>query len=47
MKRDYFHRRKSIAALAAALLVLPGCHDTTDSVLDTILLAFQIVGVWI
>ncbi len=46
MKRDYFHRRRSIAALAS-LLVLPGCHDTTDSVLDTILLAFQIVGVWI
>ncbi len=47
MKRDYFHRRSGLAALAAALLVLPGCHDTTDSVLDTILLAFQIVEVWI
>ena len=47
MKRDYFHRRSGLAALAAALLVLPGCHDTTDSVLDTILLALQIVGLWI
>ena len=47
MKRDYFYRRSGLAALAAGLLVLPGCHDTTDSVLDTILLAFQIVGVWI
>ncbi len=35
-----------IAALAAALVLLPGCHDTTDSVLNTILLAFEIVEVW-
>ncbi len=47
MKRCSFHRRSGMAALAAGLLLLPGCHDTTDSVLDTILLAFQIVGVWI
>ena len=47
MKRGYFHRRSGLAVLAATLLVLPGCHDTTDSVLDTILLAFQIVEVWI
>ncbi len=47
MKCSSSYQRNSIAALAAALLVLPGCHDTTDSVLNTILLAFQIVGVWI
>ena len=47
MKCDHYHRRAGLAALAAALLELPGCHDTTDSVLDTILLAFQIVEVWI
>ncbi len=47
MKRDYFHHRSGMAALAVGLLLLPGCHDTTDSVLNTILLAFQIVGVWI
>ena len=46
MNRDYSPRRSGIVALAAALCVLPGCHDTTDSVLDTILLAFQIVEVW-
>ncbi len=47
MKCRSSYRRSSIAALAVGLLVLPGCHDTTDSVLNTILLAFQIVGVWI
>ena len=47
MQRNYCNRRGGMAALAAGLLLLPGCHDTTDSVLDTILLAFQIVGVWI
>jgi hypothetical protein len=47
MKRSSSCRRSAIAALAAVLPVLPGCHDTTDSVLNTSLLAFQIVGVWI
>lgn len=47
MKCRFLFWRGSFAALAIGLLLLPGCHDTTDSVLDTILLAFQIVGVWI
>ena len=47
MKCDILHRSSGLAALAAGLLVLPGCDDTADSVLNTILLAFQIVGVWI
>jgi hypothetical protein len=47
MKSSYVYRRTPIIALAGALLLLPGCQDTTNSVLNTILLAFQIVGVWI
>lgn len=46
MKRRHYHRRRRVTALAAALLLLPGCHGTTDSVLNTILLAFEIVEVW-
>lgn len=40
-------RRFTAAALAATLPLLGGCHDVTGEVLDTILLAFQIAGVWI
>ncbi len=42
--------RKGLGRLAVAatgLLLMTGCDSVTEQVLDTILLAFDIVGVWV
>ena len=42
--------RKALGRLAVAatgMLLMTGCDSVSERVLDTILLAFDIVGVWV